>query len=198
MTTPMKPAGTVRAFIAFDLPRRVREEIREIQQVLKRERFSIKWVAPDSIHLTVKFLGDTPPEQMDGVQSAMAGAVEGVSLIRLQAAGTGVFPGISRPRVVWVGVRGETDRLADVQKDLDTRLADIGFPPGNRPFKGHLTMGRIKGNVDGKRLFEALQQVSESFDSEPFIADALTLFKSDLKPTGAVYTVIHRTPLGDI
>jgi 2'-5' RNA ligase len=98
-----------------------------------------------------------------------------------------VFPGIKRPRVIWTGVSGQVNQLFGLQKRLEDNLDGLGFPKENRPFKVHLTFGRVKNRLDPKRLGDALSEFS-GFESAEFVADRVILYKSDLKPAGAVYT----------
>jgi 2'-5' RNA ligase len=112
----------------------------------------------------------------------------------LFAKGVGVFPGIKRPRIVWVGLSGQLESLVDLQRQLEERLEGLGFEKDKRPFKGHLTLGRVKGRLDPKQLGGALKRYG-GFTSETFYAENVVLYKSELKPTGAVYTEIVNVPI---
>jgi 2'-5' RNA ligase len=116
------------------------------------------------------------------------------SPLKLAAKGVGVFPGIKRPRIIWIGITGQIDLLMEMQKTLDKRLETIGFPKERRPFRGHLTIGRIKGKVDPQRLIAAIKEFGE-FESETFIANKLILFKSELNPSGSIYTKLKSISL---
>ncbi len=107
--------------------------------------------------------------------------------ISLAVKGIGAFPGINRPRVLWIGIRGQTDVLIQLQKGLDDKLEKIGFQKENRPFKGHLTLARVKGRINQAKLINAIKKYG-GVEPKSFIADNIILFKSDLKSTGAVYT----------
>ena len=117
----------------------------------------------------------------------------GFSPISFRIQGLGVFPGISRPRVLWAGLTGETDRIAECQQRLDTHLAASGLPKEKRPFRGHLTLGRVKGRIPADRLLQAIKRLS-TCESEPVAVDRIVLFQSELKPTGAVYTSLRTVP----
>ena len=108
--------------------------------------------------------------------------------------GIGVFPDLKNPRVVWVGVCGMVDPLIKLQQSLQENLDLIGFPKEKRRFKAHLTLGRIKTKVPRERLQGAIQKY-QSFQTEAFVADRITLFKSDLKPSGAIYTRLKHIPI---
>lgn len=184
----------IRAFIAFELPERIISSIRNVQDGIKNYGFKVRWVRPENIHLTLKFLGDIEEADTEVVGGTISEAVKGYGPISLAAKGIGVFPGIKRPRVIWVGLTGQMESLIDLHESLDENLETIGFPRENRPFKGHLTLGRAKGNIDPKRLFDAMEEF-KGFESETFVANQIILFKSELKPSGAVYTKLRSVSL---
>lgn len=188
-------ADTLRAFIAFKLPDPVVLFIRELQADLKnRPELRLKWVRPESVHLTLKFLGNIRPDAAAPIAGAMAETAAAWPPLSLSARGLGAFPTPKKARVVWLGLTGDTHSLIELQKDLDARLAPLGFPRETRSFKAHLTMGRAKGKVDPRSLVEAITAGAESA-SPAFPADRLILFKSDLKPDGAVHTPLREAPL---
>jgi 2'-5' RNA ligase len=187
-------SDTIRTFIAVEIPENITSAIRELQQGLKGYGVDIRWIRPENIHLTLKFLGDVPAADIDTICGAISKTVDGVPAIPLQAKGIGVFPGIKRPRVLWVGLTGQIESLMKLQKTLDSNLKDIGFPPEKRSFKGHLTIGRIKTIIPGKKFGDALMAF-KNFESEAFVAHKIILFKSELKPQGAVYTHLASTAL---
>lgn len=180
-------SDTMRTFIAFELPGNIITAIREVQESIKSYGFRVRWVRPENIHLTLKFLGNINEAEIEKIGRAILDTVKEYSPILLSAKGIGVFPGVKQPRVIWVGITGQMDSLLKMQKVLDDRLEAIGFSRENRPFKGHLTLGRVKGKIDSKRLVKAMEDF-QGFESEPFTADQIILFKSELKPTGSVYT----------
>lgn len=186
---------TLRTFIAFPLPAAVRDHIRTLQDRVRAEGFRMRWVKPDNIHLTLKFLGNVAPADIDGIAGAMAEAVRSAPVIRLGAKGLGVFPGIKRPRVLWVGLQGETRSLIEIQKRLDDRLGRVGIAPETRPFKAHLTIARAKGILNSKALAEVMAALGDT-ESAPFTAEEMVLYQSELKPDGAVYTRLKSVSLG--
>ena len=188
-------SDTIRTFIAVEIPENITAGIRELQQGLKNYGFDIRWVRPENIHLTLKFLGHVQSADIENIFSAISRTVVGIASIPLQAKGLGVFPGIKRPRIIWVGLTGQLELLMRLQKTLDANLKNIGFPPEKRPFKGHLTIGRIKAKMNSKTFGDALIAFRK-FESETFIVDKIILFKSELKPKGAVYTNLVSAALG--
>ncbi len=182
---------TFRAFIAVDLPETVRVFLAELQETIKSYEVPVKWVRPQNIHLTLKFLGDTDTAQTARIVAAMTLAARDCPGVSLTAKDIGVFPDLKRPRVVWAGVNGQLEILKNLQRTLDDHLADLGFPKDRRTFSAHLTMGRVKGKIVSARMKAAIDGLKGS-ESEPFEVDRIVLFKSELRPTGAVYTQVHQ------
>ncbi len=177
----------IRTFIAIELPEEIIYTISKVQEEIKSYGLKIRWVRPENIHLTLKFLGDIQEADTEKVARAVSESVTGYHPISIAVKGIGVFPGIKRPRVIWLGISKQLDLLTGLQKTLDEKLEAIGFPKEKRPFRGHLTLGRIKDKIDPKRLNDVLKEFNK-FESEHFFADRIILYKSELKPKGAVYT----------
>jgi 2'-5' RNA ligase len=179
----------MRTFIAIELPQRITAALENVQKTLKSSKLKIRWVQPENIHLTLKFLGDTPPEAVDPINRTLSESVRGYDPISLSAKGSGAFPGLKNPRVIWVGLSGQISQLKALQQTLEENLTSLGYEKEKRTFKGHLTLGRIKGAVDPVKLNAALNEVM-AFRTESFLVDRIFLFQSDLKPTGPIYTKI--------
>ncbi len=184
----------IRSFIAIDLPQETREKLAAIQEQLKQSRAGVRWVKPASIHLTLKFLGDILPAQVDEIAAAVELLVRDEPPITLCAGGLGGFPSPRKPRVIWVGLRGEVERLANIQAGLEKALESLGFTREGRGFRPHLTIGRVKDRHRLQPLIEAMSTL-ELPEFNSFDADEIILYKSDLRPTGAIYTKLHRMPL---
>jgi 2'-5' RNA ligase len=184
----------LRAFIAISLPEPVLQGIVTAQETLKRSGLKIRWVRKEGIHLTLKFLGDIDRDSVEKISEAMERATGSFSPFTLWAEGIGVFPNLRRPRVAWVGLSGDIEILRALQRDLESQLSGLGFPKEKRPFKGHLTLGRVKGRLDGIKLQEALEDLGD-FRTESFTAQSLVLFQSELRPDGAVYSRVAEAPL---
>jgi len=184
----------MRTFIAIELPQSIIDALGNVLERLKSAKLKIRWVRTENIHLTLKFLGDIPPEAVDPIRRTLSDSVQNYSPISLSAKGGGIFPGIKNPRVVWVGLSGQVSRLKALQGALEENLAALGFEKDKRAFKSHVTLGRIKGAVDPVKLNAALDDLME-FRTEPFLADRIVLFQSDLRPAGAVYTKLASAPL---
>ena len=185
---------SIRTFIALELPPTVRSALRTVQQDLKQLKLRARWVRPESIHLTLKFLGDISPGEVDPISAAMTAAANGFSPVTLAVKGIGVFPTLKRPRVIWVGLGGDVQSLLALQHRLEEELAEIGVARDKRSFKAHLTLGRIK-EPPGPDLIRQMMTEHATMSSDEFTGDQVILFKSDLKPSGAVYTRLKQTRL---
>jgi 2'-5' RNA ligase len=187
-------SNTIRAFIAIELPETVIDSIKNVQNHLISAGIKLRWIQPENIHLTLKFLGNITTEDIERIRRAAFVAAMGLRPFFLEAKGLGVFPDIHRPRVVWVGISGQTSALIEMQKALEESLNQIGFPKETRPFREHLTVGRVKWKIDSKKVLIALNRYKTCI-SDPFAVKHFFLFKSDLKATGAVYTKLIQVPL---
>lgn len=184
----------IRAFIAISLPESVLQSIVNAQETLKKSGLKIRWVRKEGMHLTVKFLGDIDRGDVESIRSAMERATNAFSPLVLHGERVGVFPDLKRARVVWAGVSGDVEVLRALQRDLDLQLNGLGFPREKRLFKGHLTLGRIKGRIDGAKLGGTLRALGD-FRTASFTVQSLILFQSDLRPDGAVYSKLAEVRL---
>ena len=187
--------NTIRSFIAIELPEEITETIRKIAAGFRRYKLNIRWVRPENVHLTLKFLGEISQDDVEPITDALMAAAERTGAIRLMAQGIGVFPGIKRPRVVWIGVGGDVVPLREFQLCIEQGLEPFGFPREKRPFRAHLTVGRVKGNLDKNILLQAIERLGH-LETDPFTARSVVLFRSDLRKTGAVYTKLMEVPFG--
>jgi len=185
---------SIRSFIAVELPAEVTSLLDNVQQGLKALGLKARWVRPSNIHLTLKFLGDIDPAAIEDIGQAMAEATGDCAPFTLTVGGIGFFPNSRRPRVVWIGLGGATADLLNLQRNLAERLAAVGFAKEKRSFKAHLTLGRIRQAVNPNILGQAIEDYSD-LGNLKFSPDRIILFKSDLKPSGAVYSHLKQATL---
>ena len=179
--------STIRSFLAIDLPQEIRDNLGEVQHRLKTPGSQVKWVRPESIHLTLKFFGNIEEKEIDALSRATESAASHFHPFHVEVTGVGVFPNISRPRVIWAGVEFKEGTLNALHKDLDTRFDLLGFEREKRRFTPHLTLGRVKSLWEKRRLTERIETL-RAHRIGSFNVESLFLFRSDLHPTGAVYT----------
>jgi 2'-5' RNA ligase len=183
-----------RLFIAVPLPPVVIDAVAAVQTELQRELpvGAVRWVKPANVHLTLRFLGETPIGSVDAVAAACHAAAAGCAATRATPTFVGGFPNLRRPRVIWAGLRAEPDTLASTKAALDGALQPLGWPPDKQAFKPHLTLGRVK---DARRL--GGQVVPRlSLPALTFAIDSVQLIRSQLRPTGPLYTVVTTARLG--
>ena len=186
---------SIRTFIALELPPAVFSLLHKVQQDLKRINIRARWVRPENIHITLNFLVDINPGDIDKIGVAMTAAAIEFPSVTLTVRGIGVFPGIKRPRVIWVGLGGDIRSLLSLQSRLEQELAGAGFPKDKRAFKAHLTLGRIKQSA-GPAVNRQMISEYATLSSDEFSCNQVILFKSDLKPSGAVYSKLKQTRIG--
>jgi 2'-5' RNA ligase len=183
----METEKKIRTFLAIELPHEIKNELGKIQKRLKPKIEGVRWTRPEGIHLTLKFFGSVPGNDHANISNAARAAIKGVKPFSLELGTIGAFPGPTRPRVIWIGIGGQTQALIELQKILDRNFQQIGFPPEDRAFKPHLTLGRLK--VPGSAVgFPKVLEEGKSYQAGSFLCGGLILFRSDLKPDGAVYT----------
>jgi len=190
---------TVRAFIAIPLPESLLTHLGRVQRRLEREvpPRSVRWIRPEGIHLTLKFLGDTPLEKVPRIRAALEAVARHAPPCAFTVGGLGCFPNLRRPRVIWVGVQEPTGRLAALQDAIEEVVAPFGYPPEGRGFTPHLTLGRVSRRAsrsDAARIGEVIS-ATEVGQLGEVPADRFVLFRSVLKPTGAEYSVLAGFPL---
>ena len=189
----------IRSFIAVELPEEAKKGLAGLRSRLERDEHKfVKWVEPGSIHLTLKFLGNILSRQVAEVVEVMEGAVQGSSPFHLEISGMGAFPNLKQPRVFWVGISGEMDKLSELQQTIDSALVPLGFTKEDRPFVPHLTLARIRqGASPGeRRTFGELVGASHFEEKYHIEVDSINLMKSQLTPTGAIYSRLSLFGLG--
>ena len=178
----------IRAFLAIELPEDILQALSGLQEKLKREiNGRISWAKPQGQHLTLKFFGDILVDDVTNISSAVQNRTALAPPLNLNIEKIGVFPDARRPRVLWCGVSGDGEKLSLLQKQLEADFEGIGFPIEDRPFRAHLTLGRIKESQGLTGIDEALTK-QKDFVAGEFECKELILFQSKLLPQGAVYT----------
>jgi 2'-5' RNA ligase len=180
--------GLVRTFIAVDLPREVKAQLANIIGDLRPLGSAVRWVRSEGLHLTLKFLGEIPEEQLATVFSAVERGVADTAPFSFDMAELGGFPNLRRPRVIWVGVRNGVEPLKKLSQGIELQLAQCGFPRNKRRFSPHLTIGRVKTPRGLQPILDRLSRVS--YQSKEIPVTAIKVMRSQLKPTGAEYSAL--------
>ncbi|HEY2823933.1 MAG TPA: RNA 2',3'-cyclic phosphodiesterase [Gemmatimonadales bacterium] len=184
----------MRLFVAVNFPEPLRAALWDAALPLRQRRYPVKWVGPESLHLTVKFLGAVDEARERAVTGALADATRGVKAFHLGLEGFGAFPSADQPRVVWAGCDAAPP-LELLHHDVERLMAAQGFPVEGRPFRPHVTLGRVRDGATA-REFEALasQLADLSFRGEAMVS-SVDLMQSTLSPAGSVYVLRHAAPL---
>ncbi len=186
----------IRSFVAIELPTEVRLTLADIQARLRVASGGISWVAPEGVHLTLRFLGSVPASTVEHIGAALT-TLERAAPFALALGGLGAFPHWRAPRVIWMGLAGDLPALAALQSQVEDALTPLGFRPEPRPYSPHLTLGRVRNGVRPESLRPLAQAAQElAVASTPFRASRVTLFQSTLTPAGAVYTALAQVELG--
>ena len=181
----------IRAFVAVPMTDEIKRAVAEIEDELREARADVKWVVPGNVHITLKFLGNVLIDTVDSLVRILAETLQGEPSFDVILAGTGTFPeGRRAPRVVWIGMEEGKDRLAEIAGKIEEACSRLGFEKEARPFRPHLTIGRVRrgaGNLD--RLGERVEQVE--FKPLKLRVDRVNLVRSKLSPRGPAYTVLE-------
>jgi RNA 2',3'-cyclic 3'-phosphodiesterase len=184
-----------RVFIAIELSPDVRRWLQKARSVLEPlvPSGAVRWVHLDGIHITLKFMGEIPARRIDDVRGAIDRSMKGAVPFILMVEGLGCFPDLTRPRVVWAGVRREP-ALEDLQRRLEEALDATGFPKERRAFSPHLTLGRTRDGLAAdslRRIGSAVREASVGGPVEMQVTE-VCFFRSVLRPSGAEYSVLYR------
>ncbi len=180
----------IRAFIAIEIPTPLQQEMNKVIQQFQRASIrGVRWVAANNLHLTLKFLGDTHPDRLSQLGNQLKYLAGQTLPFECAIGGLGAFPNIRKPRVIWMGLE-IPQTLRQLQKEIEAEAAKIGCPPEERDFSPHLTLGRVGQNSTAQELQALSQYLSQTQIPEigKFTAQGITLFRSDLRPTGSIYT----------
>lgn len=186
--------GTVRTFIAIMLDGSLHNTLTEVVEKFASSKASVKWVAPENTHVTLKFLGNVDEERLPEICAACERAAEGFGHIELEMKAVGCFPDMNRPKVVWLGIEKGTEQVERLQEKVEAELERIGFAREERGFTAHLTIGRVKGRQGISNLCRLLEEERNVFIGS-MRADKISVMKSKTLPTGAVYTELKAIPL---
>ncbi len=192
---------TIRSFVAIELSDETRTALTHLQNQLKAlaPPQTVRWIAPESLHLTLHFLGDVAADDIDKITQLLHEATSACSPFTLTLGNLGCFPNTRRPRIIWTGVLGETQVLQQLYQTLGEKLKTIGFTAETRPYSPHLTLGRVKDYLPTRQLTQLGQALEQAQGQVGQLASLrvteISLMKSELKSAGAVYTQLVRARL---
>jgi len=182
----------LRLFFALDTPAQVRPKIVDLVRQLEGSGADVKWESMSKLHCTVKFLGDTAEErvpELAGIARSIAAGIAPPSVIYTRL---GCFPSKREPRIIWAGMEDNAGGLFRLQEELERGLTNLGILPEERRFHPHITLGRVRGRRNLPDLITLLESLT--FVSEAAVLPELLLIRSDLRPSGSVYTTLQAFP----
>ncbi|NLV16500.1 MAG: RNA 2',3'-cyclic phosphodiesterase [Syntrophomonadaceae bacterium] len=181
----------MRLFFAVEIPEPLKKEMFALQKSLGADLSGVKWVEEENFHLTLKFLGEVPENKLREIVSVVHKSLENCLSHRLRFTNIGFFPHHNRPRVIWLGISGETDLTLEVGRKLDEALAPLGFEPSLKRSL-HITLGRINKEAAGPKLVRRAREYKGIGEDKDFQVAELHLCRSDLTPSGPIYSVIEK------
>ena len=187
----------LRAFIAVEIPEEIQQNVYKQTAVFRRGIESlVRWVPAHNMHLTLKFLGDVSPNNVEFLVQMLRNEAALVPAFDIHLAGLGSFPNLRRPRVIYVGIQAPA-ALDALQRGIEAAARRLGYESEERPFSAHLTLGRLRQNataVEQQQIRRALESTQVDVFGTARV-DSLHLYKSDLNPGGSIYTRLHSAPL---
>jgi 2'-5' RNA ligase len=185
----------IRSFLAFELPGDIKSLVDRVSKDMRRSSLNVRWVNTDNIHLTVVFMGNIREQDIPAICQAVEKVCVRYGSFHIALTGLGAFPNAVRPRVIWLGLQGNIEKMSFFKKALQKHLQSFGVKEEKRAFRPHLTLGRFKspGHIDSQ-LDNFIRAYKDLSSPECTLSD-LILFKSDLKPGGAIYTKLKSWPL---
>jgi RNA 2',3'-cyclic 3'-phosphodiesterase len=186
----------LRCFIAIEIPELIRKEISGLIDNLKKYDADVKWIHAENIHLTLKFLGNTPEILLPKINDSLSAVVASYKPFYITIGDTGVFPNRKFPKVCWIGIE-DTGMLKTLRGDIETSMKRLGFKSEEREFNPHLTIGRVRSRQGMISILNELDQYKgRTFGG--ITVDRISIMKSELKPEGAEYTCLYEAPFGKI
>ncbi len=182
----------VRAFIAVELPDRIKENIASLNKELKEKEIPIKPVSRENLHLTLKFLGLTPPGRMEKIKTGLDDLASGTEHFSLSFRGVGSFPSPERPLILWAGAGDGNRAILSLQRKLEAGLRETGCEKENRAYHPHVTAARLKKGVNSgdKKIIREWLEKNRDADFGKMDVRSLSLFRSELSAEGAAHTLI--------
>ncbi|MEK6571693.1 MAG: RNA 2',3'-cyclic phosphodiesterase [Bacteroidota bacterium] len=183
----------IRSFIAIDTSPEIKDRITEVKEKLRATAADVRWESREKFHITLKFLGNVEDTKLESIAGRLEEALTAFSPFDITYEAIGCFPNQHHPRVIWVGALNTDGSLRRIQETFEEIAVSFGFQPEERKFHPHITIGRVKGSKNLKALVSELATLT--FSTQSSVIEEVLLMKSDLKPTGSVYTVLRRFPL---
>lgn len=185
----------MRIFIAINPENEIKEKIESLTSKVRTVDTKIKWVEKENLHITLKFLGEINEMMLNNVKSCLENIKTGCTPFDVELCGIGVFPNIKDARVIWIGIKNGHQELKSLSEKIDTELSRLGFKREARPFSPHLTIARVKGDINYEHLKNTIADLKD-YDVGKFTVRSMYVMRSILKPTGPVYSIVSEFQFG--
>lgn len=179
----------MRVFISLPLPEKQKASISRWIESLRGETKDVRWVAAETLHITLKFCGECDKATIEKIKNNL-NLIESIGSFELSAEGINAFPNFNKPNIIWLKINGDTKRLLQLQSEVEDATAKAGIEPERHPFKAHLTLGRVRREKSLTKI--TIEKIKESTLSvEPWIVSEMALMKSELYPTGPIHKTLR-------
>jgi len=187
----------MRTFIAIELPEEIKDSLKTLQDKLKESKADVKWVQPQNIHITLKFLGEIEERKLEKIIQIMEESVKDKGEFQVGLSSLGAFPKITSARIIWIGITRGDAGIKEIAKTLEKKLEKTGIPAEGRAFSSHITIGRVRSGLNRDTLAKNLNQFQDAFQEKELklLVSKITLFKSTLTPKGPVYEALKEINL---
>jgi len=187
----------MRAFIAIELPKEIKNTLSQLQDRLETSKADVKWVEPQNIHLTLKFLGEIDEKKLEKITQASEEIAKSTAAFHVHIWSIGAFPRINFPRIIWVGIDKGEQEIKDLAQQLEVKISETGIPKEGRPFSSHITIGRARSNLNRQDLVQNLSNlINELKEGAPeFLVSKIIIFKSTLTSKGPIYEAVKEVSL---
>ncbi len=184
----------VRLFVALELSDRQKTEIGDFQEMAKKYLQGVRWVKPENIHLTLKFLGETEEKKVEVIKEAIDYACTGFRLFSISYGGAGMFPNERKARVLWVGIKEGEESICSLAGKIEAEMVSLGYKKEKRSFHPHLTIGRLRNPLPENSIKKYLSE-GTGFVTSSILIDRVVLFESNLTRSGPIYKALYKNEL---
>ena len=184
----------MRTFIAIALAQEIQDYLAGIQEQLKKCRADVKWVQPENIHLTLKFLGERDEKKIEKIKEVIEETAREKVCFSVRLCNIGAFPKVESPRVIWVGIDEGERETKEIAYELEEKIAKIGIPKEEKPFSSHITIARLRSPSNRENLVQELKKLPK-IQNKKFPVTKITLYKSTLTPKGPIYEALKEANL---
>ena len=185
--------ATIRLFVAVSISDQSRNAVSNLIQNFKSVSPGVRWVKPENLHLTLKFLGNVEESKLSSLKNALDSSVSDLRLFQFDLTNLGCFPNIKRPRVLWIGIEDESKQIVRLHENIEEQFFKVDFPKEKRRLQPHLTVARVKDSRNSNSVLSEFQNYNFGRHTIE-VADVL-LMKSDLRQSGAIYTCLHKAKI---